>query len=72
MQELKTLTEYQLLKLASHSLLERMAREEEVNVRTKKELGRDNHLCQDRLKMYNEQMDEIKERILEIEHNNKG
>lgn len=36
MKELKTLTEYQLLKLASHSLLERMAREEEVNVRTKK------------------------------------
>lgn len=72
MKELKTVSEYQLLKLAYYYLLEKMVHEEEINARIKKELGRDNHLCQDRLKMYNEQMDEIKERILEIEHNNKG
>ena len=70
MKELKTITEYQLLKFAYYSLLERIAHEEEINERTKKELGRDNRICQNRLKMYNEQLTEVRDRILEIEHNN--
>ena len=70
MKELKTITEYQLLKFAYSSLLERIAHEEEINERTKKERGRDNRICQNRLKMYNEQLEEVEERILEIEHNN--
>ena len=70
MKELKTITEYQLLKFAYCSLLERIAHEEEINERTKKELGRDNCICQNRLKMYNEQLTEVHDRILEIEHNN--
>ena len=70
MKELKTITEYQLLKFAYCSLLERIAHEEEINERTKKELGRDNRTCQNRLKMYNEQLAEVRDRILEIEHNN--
>ena len=36
MKELKTITEYQLLKLAYFSLLERIVHEEEINERTKK------------------------------------
>lgn len=70
MKELKTITEYQLLKFAYCSLLERIVHEEEINERTKKECGRDNRICQNRLKMYNEQFAEVRERILEIEHNN--
>lgn len=70
MKELKTTTEYQLLRLAYDSLLERIVHEENINERTKKRLGRDNRICQDRLKMYNEQLAEVRERILEIENNN--
>ena len=39
MKELKTITEYQLLKFAYCSLLERIAHEEEINERTKKSLA---------------------------------
>lgn len=62
--------EYQLLRLVYDSLLERIVHEENINERTKKELGRDNCICQNRLKMYNEQLAEVRERILEIENNN--
>lgn len=71
MKELKTMTEHQLLNLVYCSLLERIVHEENINDRTKKEYGRDNCICQNRLKMYNEQFAEVRERILEIEHNNK-
>lgn len=67
MKEFKTITEYQLLKFACYSLLERIAHEENINERTKKECGLDNRICQKRLKMYNEQLAEVRERILEIE-----
>lgn len=70
MKELKTITEYQLLRLVDDSLLERIVHEENINERTKKKLGRDNCICQNRLKMYNEQLAEVRERILEIENNN--
>lgn len=69
MKELKTITEYQLFKLAYYSLLDRVIYEEEINERTKKEYGRDDRICQNRLKMHKEQLEEISERILEIEHN---
>lgn len=69
MKELKTITEYQLLKFAYYSLLERVEHEEEKNERTKKEYGRDSFVCLHRLEMYNEQLAEVRERILEIEHN---
>ena len=69
MKELKTITEYQLLHLAYHALSERIVHEEEINER-KKELGRDNRISQSRLKMYNEQLAEVRGRILEIENNN--
>ena len=70
MKELKTITEQQRVELAYCSLRERIAHEEERNERTKKEVGRDNRTCQNRLKMYNEQLTEVHDRILEIEHNN--
>lgn len=70
MKDFNTITEYQILYLVYHSLLERISHEEEINERTKKEIGRDNRICQSRLKMYNEQLEEIRERIIEIEQNN--
>ena len=70
MKELKTITEYQLLYLAYHALTERIVHEEEINEGAKKERGRDNRICQSRLKMYNEQLAEVRERILEMENNN--
>ena len=70
MKGFKTIKEYQVLEFVYFSLLERIAHEEGKNELTKKELGRDNYICQSRLKMYNEQLEEVRERILEIENNN--
>ena len=70
MKEFKTITEYQILYLVYNSLLERISHEEEINERTKKERGKDNRICQSRLKMYNEQLKEIREKIIEIEQSN--
>ncbi len=70
MKEFNTITEYQILYLVYNSLLERIAHEEEINERTKREIGRDNRICKSRLKMYNEQLEEIRERIIEIEQKN--
>ena len=67
MKELKTLSEHQLLSMAYEILLRNIEHEEEINDRTKKKYGRDNCICQHRLHMYNEQLAEIGERILEIE-----
>ena len=70
MKEFNTITEYQILYLVYNSLFERIAHEEEINERTKREFGRDNRRCKRRLKMYNEQLEEIRERMIEIEQNN--
>ncbi len=70
MKELKTITEYQLLKLAYYSLLERIVHMEDVNKRAREEHGRDNCACQALLKKYNEQLEEVMERLHEIKHNN--
>ena len=70
MKDFKTITEYQLLYLVYQSLLERISHEQEINEITKKARGKDNRICQSRLKMYNEQLEEIRARILEIEQNN--
>ena len=70
MKDFETMTEYQLLHLARQALYERIAHEEEINEITRKKYGRDNRICQSRLKMYNEQLEEVRERIIEIEKEN--
>ena len=70
MKEFISITEYQLLSLAYNELVRRINKEEVINERTKREIGRDNRTCQNRLKMYNEQLEEIRERMIEIEQNN--
>ena len=70
MKEFISITEYQLLSLAYTELFRRINKEEVINERTKREIGRDNRTCQNRLKMYNEQLEEIRERMIEIEQNN--
>lgn len=70
MKDFNTITEYQILSLVYRSLLERISHTEEINDRTKQAEGKDNRICQIRLKVYNEQLEEIRERIIEIEQNN--
>ena len=60
MKEFISITEYQLLSLAYNELVRRINKEEVINERTKREIGRDNRTCQNRLKMYNEQLEEIR------------
>ena len=70
MKEFTSITEYQLLNLAYNELLRSIDREEEINKQTQNELGRYNRFAQYKLKFYNEQLDEIRERIFELENNN--
>ena len=68
MKELNTITEYQMLFLASCELMRRIEHEEKIDNETQKEHGRHNRISIHRLKMYNEQLDEIHNRMLEIEN----
>ena len=70
MKDFETMTEYQLLNLARQALYERIAHEEEINKITKKKYGRYSRICQSRLKMYNEQLKEVREKIIEIKKEN--
>lgn len=70
MKEFETITEYQLLYIACHELLRRIDDEEKKNKRFFAENGRQNRICLNRVKMYTEQFNEIRERIMEIEHEN--
>lgn len=70
MKEFTNVTEYQLLNLATTELLRRIYKEEKINEQTQKELGRDNRIAQHRLKTYNKQYEELRERIIELENNN--
>ena len=70
MKEFANVTEYQLLYLATAELLRRIDEEEKRNEQTKKELGRDNRRAQHRLELYNNQYEELRGRIIEIENNN--
>lgn len=67
MTEFKTITEYQLLRFAYHELLRRIDDEEKKNKRFFAENKRQNRICLNRVKMYTEQFNEIRERIIEIE-----
>lgn len=70
MKDLKNITEFQLLTLARCELNRRIALEQEINERTRKERGRDNRISQHRIRLYDAQLKEIQERELEIRNNN--
>ena len=70
MKELNSITEYQMLFLASCELMRRIEHEEKIDRETQNEYGRHNRISTSRLKMYNEQLNEIHGRILEIEQQN--
>ncbi|MGN0476426.1 MAG: hypothetical protein ACI4HM_03710 [Ruminococcus sp.] len=70
MKDLKNITEFQLLTLASCELYRKIAKEQEINERTRKEQGRDNRISQHRIRLYDAQLKEIQERELEIRNNN--
>lgn len=67
MKELNTITEYQMLYLARCELFRRIEHEEKIDSETQKEHGRHNRRATAKLKMYDEQLDEIHNRIFEIE-----
>ena len=70
MKDLKNITEFQLLTLARFELNRRIAKEQEINERTRKERGRGNRISQHRIRLYDAQLKEIQERELEIRNNN--
>lgn len=70
MTEFKTITEHKILIIVWRELLRRIDDEEKKNERFFAENKRQNRICLNRIKMYNEQLNEIHERILEIEHEN--
>lgn len=71
MAEFKTITEHEILFIVWGELLQRIYDEEKKNERFFAENKRQNGICLNRIKMYNEQLIEIQERIIEIEHENK-
>lgn len=67
MKEFKTMTEHEILRIVWLELLDRILKEEERNEQFKKEYGRPNSISEYHIKKLNEQIKEIKDRILEIE-----
>ena len=70
MKELKTITEHEILKLAWFKLLDKMRRELEINEEFKKEYGKTDSISKYRMKKLEEQIEEIENRIVEIEKEN--
>lgn len=70
MKDFKTITEHEILGMAWYELLERIRREEERNERFKKEYSRPNSISEYNIRRFQEQADEIHNRILEIEQKN--
>ena len=67
MKEFKTITEHEILKIVWLELLDRILKEEKINEQFKKEYGRQNSICKYKIEKLNEQIEEIEDRILEIE-----
>lgn len=67
MKEFKNITEYEALKMMYRDLLERIIEDEKVTAQYRLEYQRDPHITTKRLKKLNEQIEEVKERIIEIE-----
>ena len=70
MKELKTITEHEILRMAWLELFERERIEEERNEQFKKEYGRPNRISEHHIRRLNEQIEEIHDRIIEIEQKN--
>lgn len=67
MKEFETISEYRILSLAYCSLLNLVSKIQDENEVFRKEYGRDNGLLQIRLNKFNKQIEEVRERLLEIE-----
>lgn len=63
MQNFKTISEYEILKLAYDSILKKYFYEENIYKRNNKDV-----IAFNRMKKYNEQLTELRRKILEIEN----
>lgn len=63
MKEFKTISEYEILKLAYYSLLEKFSIEEKIYNKDNRKV-----ISVNRMKKYNEQLEELHSRIIEIEN----
>lgn len=62
------MTNLEILNLAITGVCVKMNKEDEINERTKKELGRENKICIARLEKLNKQYNELRELILKEEN----
>lgn len=67
MKEFKTIKEHEILEMVWLELLDRISEEKKINEQFKKEYGRPNSICEYDIKKLKEQIEEIEQRILEIE-----
>ena len=71
MQNMKTISEYDILRMASHELLNRWLKEFDLQVNAELE-GRKDTIAEIKAREYKEQLDEINERLKEIEEKAKA
>ena len=67
MKEFKTITEYEVLKMMYRDLLERIIKDENSIAQYRIDYERNPQIATKRLKKLDEQLEEVRERIIEIE-----
>lgn len=67
MKDFETITEYEVLKMMYRDLLERIIKDENIIAQYRIDYQKNPHITTKRLKKLNEQLEEVRERIIEIE-----
>ena len=67
MKDFETITEYEILRMAWIELLNRIIKEEEIKEQYMHDYGRTPNITNKRLKKLNEQSEEIRKRMIEIQ-----
>lgn len=67
MKDFETITEYEILRMAWIELLNRIIKEEEIKEQYMHDYGRTPNITDKRLKKLNEQSEEIRKRMIEIQ-----
>lgn len=67
MKDFETITEYEILRMAWIEILNKITREEEIKEQYMHDYGRTPNITDKRLKKLNEQSEEIRKRMIEIQ-----